>query len=98
MRHFRLCLEDALDERVDEVLLPLANSDATSPPYSEVQEVTNSFMEKMDQYGLRNEFDSLLGLLRSYSFDQSRACYIQGFKDHQALLVGDLNFLSEKDG
>ena len=98
MRYVTAALEDALSERLNEILVPLTKRDDISPAYSEVQAAIESLRHRLsDDEGLMQEFDEVLSLIRSYSFDEYRACYLQGFKDHRQLLFGDLNFLSEKD-
>lgn len=99
MRYVTAALEDALSERLNEILVPLTKRDDISPAYSEVQAAIESLRHRLsDDEGLMQEFDEVLSIIRSYTFDEYRACYLQGFKDHRQLLFGELNFLSEKDG
>lgn len=81
---------DALAERLNEILLPLAKRDDLSIPYSEVQATLDALRGRLAaDERLLADFDEFLSLFRSYSFDENRACYLQGFKDHSALLFGN---------
>ena len=98
MRYVTEALEEALGERLNEILVPMTKRDDLSPPHCEVQAAIDALRNKLaDNDQLLDEFNEFISLFRSYSFDENRACYIQGFKDHRQLLFGDLNFLSEKD-
>ncbi|MBR3796112.1 MAG: hypothetical protein IKK34_08840 [Clostridia bacterium] len=98
MRYVTAALEDALSERLNEILVPMTKRDDLSPAYSEVQAAIESLRHRLsDDDSLLQAFDETVSLIRSYSFDEYRACYLQGFKDHRQLLIGDLDFLSEKD-
>ena len=98
MRYLTEALEEALSERLDEILVPMTKRNDLSPTYSEVQEAINALRQRLSTNEvLFREFDEVLSIYRSYVFDENRACYLQGFMDHRQLLFGDLNFLSEKD-
>lgn len=99
MRYVTEALEDALGERLNEILVPMTKRDDLSPTHSEVQDAINALRSRLSEDdGLLQQFEDLLSLYGSYSFMENRACYLQGFKDHRQLLFGDLNLLSEKDG
>ena len=99
MRYVTEALEDALGERLNEILVPMTKRNDLSPTYSEVQEAINALRSRLSGDDLLlQQFEDMLSLYGSYSFTENRACYLQGFKDHRQLLFGDLNFLFEKDG
>ena len=91
-------LDQVLSERLDMVLIPLQKSDKLSPTYAEVQAETEEFLMTLPEEGrekYRMGLDMLFGAYRSHTFALCQACYIQGFKDFQHLLKGDLDFLDE---
>ncbi len=91
-------LDQVLSERLDMVLIPLQKSDLISPTYEEVKAETEEFLMTLPEEGRENyrmALDTLFGAYRSYTFALCQACYIQGFKDFQHLIKGDLGFLDE---
>lgn len=91
-------LDQVLSERLDMVLIPLQKSDKISPTYEEIKAETEEFLMTLPEEGrdkYRMGLDTLFGAYRSYTFALCQACYIQGFKDFQQLLKGDLDYLDE---
>lgn len=90
MRHMLLCLLDALDERLDEIVQPLEKSTVASPTYSDLQNAEELFRKKLPPE-LHSEFDNLLSMMRNYAFEEQRLCYLNGFQDHCKLAAGELD-------
>lgn len=98
MRYVTEALEDALGERLNEILVPMTKREDISPAYSEVQDAINALRSRFSEDDdLLQQFEEVISLYGSYTFEENRACYIQGIKDYRKLLFGELNFLSEKD-
>ncbi len=90
MSYVTEALENALAERLNEVLVPLSKRDDLELPHSAVQSALDALRSKLaDHDDLLEELEEVMSLIHSYSFEENRACYIQGFKDYRALLFGN---------
>ena len=99
MSYVRDALDDAVNERISEILLKLQNDPVQTPSYAELAAAIAAFAQKLEGHGaLPDEFDALLALYRSYSCDENRACYIQGARDFRDIITGKREIFSEKEG
>lgn len=96
MRHMFLCLLDALDERVYEIVHSLEESSADSPLHAQLKDAEETLLSKLP-LELHDELDALLSMHRQYAFEEQRLCYLNGFQDHCKLAAGKWDALSLLD-
>lgn len=90
MRHMLLCLLDALDERVDEIVHSREDFSGDSPIHAQLKDAEETLLSKLPSE-LHEEFDALLSMQRQYAFEGQRLCYLNGFQDHCKLAAGNLD-------
>ena len=91
-------LDGALAERLNEILLELPKKAPYKERKAEADEALEKFWAMLEgNEALQEQLDDVLSLMRAYTFDQNRACYLQGVRDFRGLMLGTVPMLEEGD-
>ena len=97
MNYVADALENALTERLNELLMALSQKLDVTPSHAEVMVQLEAFRERLaGNEALMEAFEELLSDMRCYSADENRLCYLSGIRDFRNLLLGNLPFSLEK--
>lgn len=97
MNYVADALENALTERLNELLVALSKNPDVTPSHADNMARLDAFRERLTGNApLLEAFEELLSDMRCYSAEENRACYLSGVRDFRNLLLGKLPFSLEK--